>query len=303
MKTLINCSLILMISLLLSGCFVLESGDKTFDSEHEEIETGLPHEEYIPLIKAVENTQSDLLEQFWFRAFVANDIEKRRITHMTHNGIIDREEERYYAVNSFATRSYDYFRDPDNVFLRRSSNWFEGREPVVPFGIFDGFEEWGPYLEDAEVVGTDEVLGIPVFVHEITLSGSELMDLNPETLQMLTGQRGTRLEPILNNTSVTVQFRVGDDTQASDDLDILPVIYQYNTWIDMPIPGAGYMEQEIQYFLFRVNDPGIDMVNADEIAPFVIETDQIREEMEEQYEEEQERLEELEAEQEKENDD
>ena len=301
MKPLLKTGLFAASLTFLSGC-VIESAERSFENGGEDTFAPLAHEDYISLEEAIAYTDSDLLEQFWFRAYVANNIEKRRITHMTNNGIVDRENESYYAVNSFVTRPYDYFRDPDHVFLRRAGNWFDGREPVVPYDIFYGFEEWGDALDDAEVVGMGEVLSIPTFVHELTLSGEELFGLGADTLQELSGPEADRLAPILDNTDVTVHFYVGDETQSTDETEILPVIYKYEIFIDMPVPGAGFMEQEMQYFLFRVNDPGIDMVEADEIAPFVIEIDRVREDMEEQFEQEQELLEEMEEEEDSEDD-
>jgi len=276
--------------LLLSAC-TLPSGENVFDDERQE--QGQDREEVdlnesddsISLETAINRTQSDLLERFWFRAHIANNIEKRRNTHMTLNGIVERPHG-YYMHNSLLTERYEYYRWDDQTYIRQNSNWFRGREPQLPFDIFYGFDEWGDYVDDAEVIGEDDVLGIPTHVHEMELSGTELLEIDSPTLNELIDVDSENLSSILEDTTLRVLFYVGDVAKSTDNQLVLPIIYKYQTWIQMPIPGAGYMEQEVQYFIFRVNDEQAELIDVDEIEKYLIEIDDTIDELEEELEEE-----------------
>src|SRR5690625_3784516 len=150
---------------LLTAC-TLPSGENVF--VHVEEEASTVSSSSVSLEEAIAHTESDLLERFWFRAHVANNIEKRRITHMTTNGIVVRPDG-YYMNNSFITKPYEYYRLDDDVYIRNNNNWFRGREPSLPFDPFYGFDVWKPVLNKATVIREDDVLSIPVHVHEIEL--------------------------------------------------------------------------------------------------------------------------------------
>lgn len=266
--------------LVLTAC-TIPSGENVFTDEAEEEQTAIEKSE-VTLEEAIENTASDLLERFWFRAHVANNIEKRRITHMTTNGIVIRPDG-YYMNNSFITKPYEYYRLGDRVYVRNNENWFRGREPNVPFDPFYGFDAWLPVADRATLLREDDVLSIPTVVYEIELTGDEFLQLHPDGFEQLPEEMKT-MKPLLDETNVRTLFYVGQTEKGTDDLHILPVIYKYETWIQMPVPGAGYMEQEIQHFIFRVNEESVEMPDVDEIERYLIDIDESKEEMENQLE-------------------
>lgn len=269
--------------LMLVGCSV-SSGPKQFDNElTSETNTALPEKatEIIPLKEAIDHTQSDLVKQFWFRAHIANNIEKRRNTHMTVNGIVKRPHG-YYMRNTLVTQPYEYYRWNDQTFIRQNNNWFRGREPELPFDIFYGFHKWEPLLGRSEVIRADDVLGIPTIVHQIELNGIELLDLDDSFAHYLPTDEQTQLTNVLDNTNVQALFYVGDITQSTDDREVLPIIYKSQIFIQMPVPDAGYMEQEVQHFIFRVNLDNIEMTSIDEIERYVIEIDDAQTMMEQE---------------------
>lgn len=277
-------TLFLFTLLLLSGC-TLESGLNVFDSA---VETSLAtveeDQEVVSLAEAMEHTQSDLVDKFWFRAHVANNIEKRRTTYMTVNGIVVRPHG-YYMHNRLVAQPFEYYRWDDNIYVRQNQNWFRGREASLPFDIFYGFEHWQPYLERATLLGEDEVLSVPTFVYEIELTGEEMLNMDVPMFADLK-EDTEKIKPLLNETKVRVLFYVGQADKSTEQREVLPIIYKYQTWIQMPIPGAGYMEQEVQHFIFRVNEDNVEMNSLEEIEKYVIEIDEVLEMMEEELEKE-----------------
>jgi hypothetical protein len=45
-------------------------------------------------------------------------------------------------------------------------------------------------------------------------------------------------------------------------------IHQYQTNIEMPIPGAGYMQQEQFFRLLKFNDPGFNVKKPEDIEKY-----------------------------------
>lgn len=258
--------------LFIAGCNTLPSGENVFDSSSDEKET-FTEKPSLTLEEAIENTESDLLERFWFRAHIANNIEKRRITHMTINGIVVRPHG-YYMINTLMTKQYEYYRWDDEVFIRHEQNWFRAREPELAFDPFYGFSEWKRYLQRAQLVRQDNVLGIPTYVYEIQLTGKELLDNHPSFFAPLKTDELEKITPILEQSTIKVFFYVGDVDNEQFQNKVLPVIYKFQAIIQMPVAGAGYMEQEVQYFIFRVNDESVELTPKEEIEKYVIDMDE-----------------------------
>ncbi|MFA9559340.1 hypothetical protein ACERII_18670 [Evansella sp. AB-rgal1] len=286
----------------LAGCSTLPSAENVFENNDTAIEAN-EVQATVSLVDAIDYTQSDLLDRYWFRAYVANNIEKRRITHRSANGIVV-QPEGYYMNNTFITRPYEYFQTDGQSYVRNNKNWFRGREPIVSFDPFYGFEEWSPFFDRSEIIGEDLVLSVPTAVHQIELTGRELSELDSPLIEQLTGREIDRLTPILDQTRIRVLFYIGQPEKSTGDMNVLPIIYKYQTWIQMPIPGAGYMEQEIQHFLFRVNEEVVRLPDVDQIERYVIEIDRQEQEdqMKEELEQMEEDIEEIEEQLKKEND-
>lgn len=271
--------LFLLAILVLSGCTV-KSGPKVFDTAEE---TGFApvdeEKEAVSLLEAIQHTQSDLVEKFWFRAHIANNIEKRRTTYMTVNGIVIRPHG-YYMHNRLVAQPFEYYRWDDQVYIRHEEEWYPGREPSLPFDVFYGFQFWEPYVEKARLVGEDEVLSIPTHVYEIELNGRELLDMDVPMFGDLKRDM-EKIEALIEETRVRVLFYVGQVEKSNEQREILPIIYKYQTWIQMPIPGAGFMEQEVQHFIFRVNEDNVEMNSVEEIEKYLVDYDEMIKRMEE----------------------
>lgn len=271
-------SLFLLGSLLLSGC-TLQSGLNVFDSA---VETGFAvvdeEKDVVPLLEAIQQTQSDLVKKFWFRAHIANNIEKRRTTYMTVNGIVIRPHG-YYMHNRLVAQPFEYYRWDDQVYVRHEEQWYPGREPSLPFDVFYGFDYWETYVDKAQLIGEDEVLSIPTHVYELQLSGRELLDMDVPMFRDLKSDI-EKIKALVDETKVRVLFYVGQASESNEQRDILPIIYKYQTWIQMPIPGAGYMEQEVQHFIFRVNEDNVEMNSVEEIEKYLIDYDEMMKMME-----------------------
>lgn len=278
------CRILVLLVIFLSGCS-LSSGPLTFDDEAEE-EVNVPSEEQKNILKldeAIDNTESDMVENFWFRAHIANDIEKRRNTHMTVDGIVMRPHG-YYMKNTLVTEPYEYYRWDDHIYIRQNDNWFRGREPEHPFDIFYGFDRWREMVDQAEATHTDTVLDVPTIVYEMDLTGEELLQVDPSYFEHILDEDNKQLDKVLDHTEVRVSFYVGDETEQMEGRDVLPIVYKLAVNISMPIPDAGYMEQDIEHFIFRVNSESTEMTDREEIEQYIIEIDDAQDLMDEEEE-------------------
>lgn len=267
-----------MAILAISGCTVA-SESKEFENIYKDDTNKVGLNEVktvVPLEEAIIKTQSNLVKQYWFRSHIANNIEKRRSTYMTLDGVVINPDG-YYMRNTLVTQPFDFYQWNNHTYIRQNDNWFHGRTKEVPFETTFNFDSWMPLLNRSEIVRVDDVLGVPTIVHQIELTGDELLELEHPFAKSFPSKRASGLSNILKNTNVQVLFYIGDISKSTSEREILPIIYKHQVWIQMPIPDAGYMEQEIQHFLFRVNSENIEMLSVEDIERYVINIEDARE--------------------------
>ncbi|HLQ74396.1 MAG TPA: hypothetical protein VK125_09210 [Bacillota bacterium] len=281
---------LIILSLFLTGCSI-SSGPLIFDDEEDEeiIEPSEEQKNILLLEEAMHNTESNMVENFWFRAHIANNIEKRRNTHMTVDGIVMRPDG-YYMKNTLVTEPYEYYRWGDDVYIRQNDNWFRGREPELPFDIFYGFDQWKDLADEAIATRTDTVLDVPTIVYELELTGEEMLQVDPSYFEDILDDDNEQLDNVLDLTEVHVSFYIGDETEQMEGREVLPIVYKLAVNISMPIPDAGYMEQDIEHFIFRVNSDSTEMTEREEIEEYIIEIDDAQDMMDEEEEEQEEEL-------------
>lgn len=69
-----------------------------------------------------------------------------------------------------------------------------------------------------------------------------------DSIGYFTDERTAAFNHVLENTIVKMTLWIGKENH---------VIYQYSTWIVMPLPGAGYIDQETYFRFYHYNDPSI----------------------------------------------
>ncbi|MCF6092582.1 hypothetical protein L1765_01060 [Microaerobacter geothermalis] len=258
--------LVLVGMIFFSGCSY-ESGPKTFDDAVEKI-PGQPMANGKELLgKAIAAMESKETVKFWYTGYVANNIQKRRTTSM-YDGVVIRPNG--YLVNArMAGQPFRYYRWDDKVYLKLGNTWYPAEEPYLPMDPFKGFSFWEYYIDQAVQLPDAEVLGEKTRVVRLELKGKQLYDLAVQFLEDHTYfpiEDTEDLRDTLDRTTVTTTFWISKETYR---------IVQYQTRINLPIPGAGYMDQEIFFRLYRFNDSGIKMASPEDIEKYAFKPDEM----------------------------
>jgi hypothetical protein len=196
--------------------------------------------------------RSEAADRYWYTGYIRNTMEKHQITSM-FDGVVLRPKEAYLINARIAGQPYQYYRYEGMNYIKTHDRWFpvSGDAPL-PFDPLRGFEDWLP-LMDAAVKKPDEaVLGIPVDVYEVRISGRNWVENAPsELFADLAARVGSdeELQRLLGETIVKMTLRIGKTDRF---------IHEYDTWIVMPLPGGGYVDQRTFVRLYRFGDPSIE---------------------------------------------
>ena len=253
---------------LLSGC-TYESGTKQFANEltPEKSEQAVAQTESgVEWFKAsLKNAETNPdAQKFWYNGYIKNTILSRQTNGM-FDGVVVKPEG--YLVNaSIATQKYQYLVRGDKRYIRASDNWLEAKDNPLPINVMQGYEDWLPFLDKAVQLEDEKVLGTMCVPFQIKISGEEWLaksksDLFAPFKQELANR--SDLQQILKHSTVKMTFWIGKDPKDR-------LLHQYQTWIILPIPGAGYMDQEVIYRFFKYNDPGIQLTDLKEVEKYLL---------------------------------
>lgn len=236
----------LLCAALLSGC-TYESGDKHFALTQEE-DKGVPQTENAAewLKRAIEKGKTDPEGQkFWYKGHVKNQILSRSTTSMFSGTVI--QPDGYNADTRIARQDYQYYRMNDKSFIRVKDHWVTAREEQLPFDVLKGFEDWLPFMDRAVQLKDEELYAVDCIPFQVKISAAEWLQNSTSPLfeplrQQLAGR--TDMEQILNDSTVKMTVWIGREDH---------LIHQYQTWIILPLPGAGYMDQEVFFSFYKYN--------------------------------------------------
>lgn len=205
--------------------------------------------------------------EFWYNGYIRNSIGDRKTTSM-YEGILIRPSQAYLVNGRMAGIPFSYYRWEDHYYLKKGDVWFRAsKDQVLPYDPFNGFLDWLPLMENAQKLPDDAVLNIPTDVIEVKISGKEWVEKSTSPLFQELKERITAdpsLAHVLDNSVVKTTIWIGKKHRY---------IYQYRTWIIMPLPGGGYVDQEVYFRFYKFGDSGIrDRVKEpQEVEKWVIE--------------------------------
>lgn len=261
--------LVLAAAALLSGC-TYQSGLKQFANAQKPEQTQTPAAQtesgkawFADALKRAETDPN--AQKFWYNGYVKNTILSRTTTSMFDGVVV--KPEGYLVNGSIATQKYQYLVLGDKRFIRIGDNWLVAKENPLPVNVMQGYEEWLPFLDKAVQLEEEKVLGTMCVPFQIKISGEEwLAKNNSDLFAPFKKELANRpdLRQVLKESTIKMTFWIGKD--PADRL-----IHQYQTWIILPIPGAGFMDQEVMYRFFKYNDPGIKLTELDEVQKYLLE--------------------------------
>ncbi|NGQ94431.1 hypothetical protein G3578_04470 [Brevibacillus sp. SYP-B805] len=252
--------------LLLSGC-TYESGEKRFvleaaDSAATELK---PAAEAGQLLKAaIEKGETDPdAQKFWYKGHVKNTVLSRTTTIMFEGAVI--KPDGYNVDARIARQPYQYYRIGDKRYVRVKDAWMTAKEDPLPFDVLHGFEDLIPLMDRAVLAKeSDEIYGVDCAAYQVKMTATEWVAASKSPLfgplrDQLAGRPD--MQQILDNGTVKITLWIGKEDQ---------LIHQYETWIILPFPGGGYMDQQVLFSFYKYNDPGIQIKDPAEVEKYLL---------------------------------
>jgi hypothetical protein len=250
---------------LLSGC-TYESGDKqfpptNFDAQPETVHEGESAADWLKTALAKGETDPKA-QSFWYKGHVKNTILSRTTTSMFEGAVI--KPDGYNVDARIARQPYQYYRIGDKRYVRVGESWMTAQEDPLPFDPLKGFDDWMPFLDRAVQLTDEKVYGKECARFQLKITGAEwLKTSSSELFEPLRKQLAGRpdLEHILNESTIKTTFWIGRDDQ---------LIHQYETWIILPLPKAGTMDQQVLFQFYKYDDPGIKIKDPEEVEKYLL---------------------------------
>lgn len=255
------------IAALLGGC-TYESGTKSFATTNfnntpTQNTEGLNESGAEWLQYALEKAKTDPdAQKYWYKGHVKNMILSRSVTSMFNGAVVN--DKGYNVDARIAAQPYQYYRIDDKHFIRAKDYWVTARDEPLAFDVLAGFDDWLPFMDKAVQLPDDKVYGTLSAVFQLKMTGAEWLAKSQSPLfEPLKKQLGDRpdLEYILNESTIKTTFWIGKEDR---------LIHQYQTWIILPLPEAGTMDQEVFFQLYKYDDPGIHIKDPAEVEKYLL---------------------------------
>lgn len=258
---------LLSLLVLLTGC-TYESGEKKFALEADKATEAQPIAQTVNarqiLTEAIQNAKTnDKAQKFWYKGHVKNTLLSRTTTSMFEGAVVMNKG--YNVDARIARQDYQYYRINDKRYVKVNGNWMTAGEDPLPFDVLSGFDDLLPLMDRAEQVkDSDEVYGEDCYPFQVKMTVSEWLQLSQSSLfaplkEELAGR--TDMSQILDNSTVKLTIWVGKNDH---------LFHQLETWIILPFPDGGYMDQQILFSFYKYDDPGIQIKEPEEVEKYLL---------------------------------
>lgn len=237
---------------LLGGC-TYPSSKTTFAVAEQQEQEKVQIDATAILKQAVETTThaEEKDQKFWFQGYIKNGIGERTTTSM-YDGVAIRPKEAYIVNGRMAGIPFNYYRWEDRYYIKKGNMWFKAsKEETLPYDPFAGFLDWLPLMKKAYQLPDQEVLSQLCEVIQVETNGLDWVaqSSSPLFADLKNKLDEKSLQHVLKNTVVKSTLWIGKEDHY---------IYQCSTWLVMPLPGAGYVDQETYFRFYKYGDPGIE---------------------------------------------
>lgn len=254
--------------LVLGGC-TYESGPKQFaleaakSADQDQVKQTANARE--ALEEALRVAKSDPeAQKFWYKGHVKNTLLSRTTTSMFEGAVI--KPSGYNVDARIARQTYQYYQIDGKRYVRVKDAWITAQEDPLPFDVMHGFENLLPLMDRAEQVSISDnkIYGVECTPFQIKMNVSEWLAMSKSELfeplrQELAGRPD--MQKILDNSTVKMTIWIGKEDHR---------FYQYETWIILPFPDGGYMDQQILFSFYKYNDPGIKIKDPKEVEKYLL---------------------------------
>jgi hypothetical protein len=243
---------------LLAGCTVLPSERSAFPEGTSGagvpvIETPQDTVDARPVLEEALLAMEAEADKYWYSGYIRNPMEKHLVNSM-FDGVVLRPKQAYLINARIAGQPYQYYSYEGVNYLKDQDRWYPIPGNVaLPFDPLAGFADWLPLMEKAVKKPDEQVLGAWSDVYEVRISGKSWIESSPsllfEELKAVLDAGSDDLSRLLEQAIVKTTLKIGKEDRF---------IREYDTWIVMPLPDGGYVDQRIYVRLYRFDDPSIE---------------------------------------------
>lgn len=253
---------------LLGGC-TYESGTKAFattnfDQKPDQTTTVQTESGAEWLKTALEKGKTEKDAQtHWYKGHVKNMILSRSTTSMFNGAVINGKG--YNVDARIAAQPYSYYRIHDKHYIKAKEQFVTAPDEPLAFNVLLGFDDWLPFMEQAVQLPDEKVIGVETVPFQLKMTGAEwLMNSQSPLFEPLKKQLAERpdLDYILKESTIKTTFWFGKEDR---------LIHQYETWIILPLPEAGTLDQQVHFNLYKYGDTGgIHIKEPEEIEQYLL---------------------------------
>lgn len=242
--------------LLISGCSI-KSGPKEF------VTTKQPAVREAPdaperLAAAFETTARDG-KKFYFSGWQVTKIQKRSISLIT-SGSFDKEKGYILDARIFG-QPYRYYRWGNDVYISQSDKWRKAEQSSTPVEPFAEFSKLRFLTGKAVRLPDDSILSKKCNVYQIPLNYEDSVKAAQAMGLNLSDYKTAAADQFMSQMKMTFTIWTG----KSDNF-----IYQFQTAMNMPVPGAGSLYQEVKYKFWDYNSSTVNIPNPQKIQRYII---------------------------------
>lgn len=192
---------------------------------------------------------------FWFNGYVRTNVERRSVTAML-DGVADLRAARYTVNGRVAQQPFRFYREGDKGYVWRLDKWTRASDAAVAaaFNPYVGYDVWLGAAREATKLPDADVLGMTCTVVQFKLSGAQWLNMAKDSSTLAAFR-----DVVANGSSADIAT-VAANTQVKATLYVDQAtsrVVQQSTWLVMPVPGGGSVDQEIYWRFYKFNDPAI----------------------------------------------
>lgn len=243
--------------LLISGCSI-KSGPKEFVKTKQPA-VSKPSDAPEKLAAAFETTARDG-NKFYFSGWQVTKIQKRSISLIT-NGSFDKAKGYILDARIFG-QPYRYYRWGDDVYISQSDKWRKAEPSTTPVEPFADFSKLQFLTGQAVQLPDEAILSKKCNVYQIPLDYNDSVKAAQAMGLNLSDYNTADTGQFMSQMKMTFTIWTG----KSDNF-----IYQFKTAMNMPVPGAGSLYQEVKYKFWDYNSSTVNVPNPQKIQRYIVE--------------------------------
>lgn len=210
------------------------------------------------LAQAFETTAKDG-NRFYFSGWQVTKIQKRSLSLIT-NGSFDKDKGYILDARIFG-QPYRYYRWKNDVYISESDKWRKAAPSDAPLAPFADFDKLTFLTGKAVQLPDEAILSKKCNVYRMTLGYKDAVRAAQAMGVNLSAETNSDTGRFMSGMTMSFTVWAGQ----SDNF-----IYQFQTAMNMPVPEAGSLYQEVKYKFWDYNSSTVNIPSPQKIQRYII---------------------------------